>query len=210
MYAAFSNLSRNMATTTQKLKVVLFLGSCREGRLGLRVARFMKNALEKSNHEVSVFDPVEMKFPLLERAFYHYKDKSEAPKWMCEAETKVREADAYVVVSAEYNHSIPPALSNMMDHFGGSCYSYKPSGIVCYSPGIYGGMRSAMQLRAFLGELGCLSVSNIFGIPEVHKSLDEEGIPQNDHMMKGANRLIAQLDWNAHAMRNHREAVGIP
>ncbi|XP_046584324.1 quinone reductase-like [Haliotis rubra] len=210
MYTAFRNLSRNMSTSGQKLKVVLFLGTCREGRVGLRVSRFMKNALEKSNHEVTVFDPLEMKFPLLERPVFFYKDRSEAPKWMCDAEAKVKEADAYVVVSAEYNHSIPPALSNMMDHFGGSSYAYKPSGIVCYSPGIYGGMRSAMQLRAFLGELGCLSVSNIFGIPEVHKALDEEGNPLNDHMEKGANRLIAQLDWNAHAMRNHREKCGIP
>lgn len=45
------------------------------------------------------------------------------------------DADAIIVVSAEYNHSIPPALSNLMDHFPGSSFALKPSGIMCYSPG---------------------------------------------------------------------------
>ena len=46
-------------------------------------------------------------------------------------------------------------------------------------------MRAAMQLRAMTGELGCISVSNIFGIPEVHKAIDEKGTPLNDHMNSG-------------------------
>ncbi|KAK3776200.1 hypothetical protein RRG08_008690 [Elysia crispata] len=197
-----------MAAT--KLRCVLFLGSTREGRLGLRVARFMTSQLENRNYQVDVFDPLELKFPLLERALHHYKDRSAIPAWMLECEAKVKAADAFVVVSAEYNHSIPPALSNMMDHFGGSLFGYKPTGIVTYSPGIYGGMRAAMQLRSFLSELGTLSVSNIFGIPEVHKALDEEGSPLNDHMEKGADRLLAQLDWMTWAMKNHRDKHGVP
>lgn len=125
-------------------------------------------------------------------------------------EKQIREADGYLIVSGEYNHSIPPALSNMMDYFGGSCYSYKPSAICCYSPGIFGGMRAAMQLRCFLGELGCLSVSNIFGIPRAHQAIAEDGSPIDSHMESGAKKLIDQLDWNAHAMRNHRQTAGIP
>lgn len=76
--------------------------------------------------------------------------------------------------------------------------------------GQYGGMRAAMQLRALLGELGCLSVSNIFGIPEVHKSIDENGKALNDRMISGAARMIKQLDWHAWAMKNHRDSVGVP
>ncbi|ESO94248.1 hypothetical protein LOTGIDRAFT_161461 [Lottia gigantea] len=193
-----------------KLKVVLFLGSVREGRLGLRVANFMKKKLEETNHNVTLFDPKEMKFPLLEKPVFFYQDKSQLPEWMKIAEQQVKDADAFVVVSAEYNHSIPPALSNMMDYFGASCYGYKPSGIVCYSAGIFGGMRAAMHLRCMLGELGCLSVSNIFGIPQVQKALDEAGKPLDPHMDSGALKLITQLDWHAHAMRNHRNSVGLP
>ncbi len=75
---------------------------------------------------------------------------------------------------------------------------------------MYGGMRATMQLRAFLGEIGCLPVSNIFGIPKVHNAIDGDGKPTDSHMESGAKKLIDQLDWHAHAMRNHREKVGIP
>ena len=71
-------------------------------------------------------------------------------------------------------------------------------------------MRAAMQLRALTGELGCLSVSNIFGIPHVGDAIDPSGNPLNPHMESGAKKLIQQLDWHAHAMKNHRETVGVP
>ncbi|KAH9490561.1 hypothetical protein Btru_034106 [Bulinus truncatus] len=193
-----------------KLKAILFLGSTREGRFGLRVAKFMQKQLESKNFHVDLFDPVALNFPLLERTIYSYQDRSQLPKWMVECDDKVKAADAYVVLSAEYNHSIPPALSNMLDHFSASHFAYKPSAIVSYSYGIYGGMRAAMQLRAFLSELGTPSVSNIFGIPEVHKALDENGNPLNQHMVSGSELLIKQLNWMAWAMKNHRDAYGIP
>ena len=79
-------------------------------------------------------DPLELKLPLLEKPLHFYKDQTEAPQILQECGQKVREADAFVVVSGEYNHTIPPALTNLMDHFPLSAYSYKPSAIVCYSP----------------------------------------------------------------------------
>ncbi|KAK0044891.1 FMN-dependent NADPH-azoreductase [Biomphalaria pfeifferi] len=193
-----------------KLRAILFLGSTREGRFGLRVAKFMQKQLENKHFNVDVFDPLHLKFPLLERTIYSYEDRSKLPKWMVECDDKVKAADAFVVLSTEYNHSIPPALSNMLDHFSASHFAYKPSAIVSYSYGIYGGMRAAMQLRSFLSELGTPSVSNIFGIPEVHKALDESGLPLNEHMVPGAELIIKQLDWMARAMKNHRDAYGIP
>jgi len=80
-------------------------------------------------------DPLEMPAPMLAKPLHHYRDRSEAPDWLREADRKLSEADAVVVVSAEYNHSIPPALSSLLGHFPSSSFSYKPSGIVCYSMG---------------------------------------------------------------------------
>ena len=70
-----------------------------------------------------------------------------------------------------------------------------------------------MQLRAMTGEIGCISVSNIFGIPQVSKSLDEEGNPikpHEDHMNKGAKAMLDQLTWMALAMKNQRDVYGTP
>ena len=68
----------------------------------------------------------------------------------------IRNADCYIIVSPEYNHSVPPALASLMGHFGGSCYAFKPSSIVTYSPGPWGGMRAAMAIQVMAHELGCL------------------------------------------------------
>ncbi|KAK3087013.1 hypothetical protein FSP39_000308 [Pinctada imbricata] len=194
-----------------KLKVILFLGSTRDGRMGERVAIFMEEQMKKRNFDVSVFDPLAMDFPMLRKPSHFYgPERKGAPEWLLQSERQVKEADAYLLVSAEYNHCIPPALSNMLDHFPCSFYSYKPSGIVTYSMGQFGGMRAAMQLRALTGELGCISVSNIFGIPQVQKAFDEKGTPLNDYMTSGATKLLDQLEWMAHAMKNHRDTNGVP
>ncbi|XP_022102751.1 uncharacterized protein LOC110985764 [Acanthaster planci] len=200
-----------MANKLNPLKVVLFLGTCRENRLGERVAKFMINQLKKDDtHVVEFMDAEEFDLPILRKALFFYQDETKAPEILQEAKKKIIDADAFVFVSGEYNHSIPPGLSNMVDHFPTSIFGYKPSAIVCYSPGIYGGMRAAMQLRCFLGEIGCLPVSNIFGIPKANAAISEDGEPLDPHMEKGAKKIIEQLDWHAMAMRNHRQAVGVP
>jgi len=81
-------------------------------------------------------DPVVTPFPLLTRSMTQLQYEGiQAPDWLAAVNNKLKEADAVVVVSAEYNHSIPPALSNMLDHFPPASYAFKPSGIVCYSTG---------------------------------------------------------------------------
>jgi len=80
-------------------------------------------------------DPLEIQFPLLVQPLHFYPDQSQAPTWLQDIGKKIQEADAIVVVSPEYNYCIPPALSNVLDHFPTSFYKYKPSGIVSYSMG---------------------------------------------------------------------------
>ena len=81
-------------------------------------------------------DPVATPFPLLTKSMTQLQYEGlQAPDWLKAVDDKLKESDAVMVVSAEYNHSIPPALSNILDHFPLASYAYKPSGIVCYSTG---------------------------------------------------------------------------
>jgi NAD(P)H-dependent FMN reductase len=59
----------------------------------------------------------------------------------------LKAADGFVIVSAEYNHSIPAALKNILDYFQ-SEYLYKPSAIVTYSAGPFGGVRASIKACA--------------------------------------------------------------
>ena len=91
----------------------------------------------------------------------------------------IKAADAFIIVSGEYNHSIPPALSNLLDHFLEE-YFWRPSAIVCYSAGAFGGVRAAMQLRAMLCELGTPSIPSLLPVPKVQDAFDEEGRPRDE------------------------------
>lgn len=189
------------------LIVPVILGSVRSDRAGIRAARFLIERLEARGHEAPLVDPAELALPLLNRMYKEYP-QGEAPEPLERLATLYRRADAFVVVSAEYNHSIPPALSNTLDHFLEE-YFWRPSGIVCYSAGQYGGVRAAMQLRAMLAELGTPSIPSLLPIPRIQKALSEAGEPAEDWLGRAANKFLDELTWYAEALKAKR-AGGTP
>jgi NAD(P)H-dependent FMN reductase len=139
---------------------------------------------------------------------YKEHPKGSAPPSLERLAALFRAADAFVIVSAEYNHSIPPALSNLLDHFLEE-YFWRPSAIVCYSAGPFGGVRAAMQLRAMLCELGMPSISSLLPVPRVQAALDVDGNPLDEALGRRFNRFAAELEWYAEALRARR-ATGVP
>ncbi|PJC45332.1 NADPH-dependent FMN reductase, partial [Candidatus Pacearchaeota archaeon CG_4_9_14_0_2_um_filter_30_8] len=114
----------------------------------------------------------------------------------------------FVIVSAEYNHSVPPALKNIVDYFM-SEFSFKPSAIVTYSMGSFGGVRAMMQWRPILAELGMPSIPTTFPIPNVHEAFDEEGNPKDEKYHERIKRFLDEFDWYIKTFKAGREN-GIP
>src|SRR5262245_40267244 len=106
--------SASRATPTGRtalgLKIAVLVGSVRGDRQGIKAARFVERALASRGHDVTVVDPVALQLPLLDRMYKEYP-KGTAPAMLEELATLYRATDVFVVVSGEYNHSIPPALS---------------------------------------------------------------------------------------------------
>src|SRR5829696_1098353 len=171
----------------------VILGSVRSDRQGLRAARFVIRHLEARGYSAPLVDPLELKLPLLDR-MYKEHPKGEAPEVLERLAHLFRRADAFVVVSAEYNHSIPPCLTNTLDHFLEE-YFWRPSAIVCYSAGQFGGVRAAMQLRMTLAELGMASIPSLFPVPKVQDALDEAGKASDPAYEKRAGRFLDELEW---------------
>lgn len=177
---------------------------------------------ERGNHEVTVFDPVtvfgaggalendgELKAP------HFFFAGGTAPPAMDAMQQTIKAADCYLIVSPEYNHSIPPALSSMMGHFGGSNFAHKVSGIVTYSPSPFGGMRAAVAIKIMLSELGCCPISKLAGIGTVADVLNEDGTPKEidgkpSRLLGQIPKLLIDLEWWADATRIHRETHGLP
>ena len=185
----------------------VILGSVRSDRQGLRAARFVIRHLEARGYSAPLVDPLELKLPLLDR-MYKEHPKGEAPEVLERLADLFRRADAFVVVSAEYNHSIPPGLTNTLDHFLEE-YFWRPSAILCYSAGQFGGVRAAMQLRALLSELGTPSIPSLLPIPKIGTVLDPDGMSQQPWLDKAAVRFFNELVWYAEALR-HKRAEGTP
>jgi NAD(P)H-dependent FMN reductase len=189
------------------LKSVVLVGSVRSDRQGIKAAKFVERALTTRGHDVTVVDPVALRLPLLDRMFKEYP-KGQAPEPLESLAALYRSADAFVVVSGEYNHSIPPALSNLLDYFIEE-YLWRPSAIVCYSAGAFGGVRAAMQLRAMLCELGMPSISSLFPIPKIQDAFDDAGHPLDAAIERRFSRFASELEWYATALRDGR-AKGVP
>jgi NAD(P)H-dependent FMN reductase len=175
--------------------------------MGIRAARLLVDALAARGHQPVLVDPLEEQLPLLDRMYKEYP-KGQAPAGLERLAELYRRADGFVIVSGEYNNGIPPALKNLLDYFLEE-YFWRPSAIVCYSAGQFGGVRAAMQLRMTLAELGMSSIPSIFPIPRIGQALDEEGHPLEGWVASRIERFLAEFFWYARAMQRER-AEGTP
>ena len=185
------------------LKTAVIYGSVRSARQGIKAARFIVNKLEARGHEVVFVDALERQLPLLDRMYKEY-DRGEAPETMEWIASVFREADGFIIVSGEYNHSIPPALKNLLDHFQRE-YHYKPSGIVTYSAGPFAGLRGLANLRAILGELGTPSIPTVFPVSKVQNAFDDDGQAKDEAYDDRVTAFLDEFEWYSRALRAARQ-----
>ena len=184
------------------LKMVVFYGSVRSQRQGIKAARFVINTCRQRGHEAALIDPLAFPLPLIDKMYKEYAPGT-APPLLQRLADLVIPADAFIVVSGEYNHSVPPALANLLDHFLEE-YFRKPSAIVSYSAGSFGGVRAAVVLRSMLAEMGMSSIPSTLPIPTVQSAFDDAGNPVDPRFHARAARFFEELEWYATALRDAR------
>jgi NAD(P)H-dependent FMN reductase len=186
----------------------VILGSVRRDRQGIKAARYIIDKLKARGDEPVLVDPCEKQLPLLDRMYKEYP-KGETPPVMEELADLFRRADGFVIVSAEYNQSVPPALKNLLDHFLEE-YFWRPSAILSYSAGRFGGVRAAVALRTILSEMGMPSVPTVLSIPTIGDALNEDGSSNEAWIDKSADRFLQEFEWYAKALKAQRAAEGVP
>jgi NAD(P)H-dependent FMN reductase len=93
-----------------------------------------------------------------------YKEMTNPPEKVVDLRNKINDAEGYIPVTPEYNHGTSSVMKNTLDYFLEEYY-FKPSAIVSYSPGVFGGVNAAEQLRLIFAELGAPSISSSFVVP---------------------------------------------
>lgn len=188
--------------------VAVLLGSVRSERVGDRAAKWAIAQLEKRGHEAVLVDAQKLELPILDKMWKEIKSGPPAGYEALYAKLKplaelYARTDGFCIVSAEYNHSIPPGLSNLIDYFLEE-YFWRPSAIVCYSVRIFGGMRAAMQLRAMLAEVGMPSIPSIKPIPSIEDALSKDGVALTQQLAERSGPFFDEFEWYMRAFAAER------
>lgn len=182
--------------------ITILYGAIREGRLSIRAAKAVKNALEQTgNVNVTFIDIKDYNIPVMEARL---KDMENPPAYLLQISKDLEEADGIVFVTPEYNNSYSGAIKNTIDYFTKE-WSKKPIGIVCGSNGKQGGLNASNLLQLLVLAIGAFPMPYKLLVPELHLSLDEDGVPQNDIMTKNLARFVSEYLWFVGAISNHKK-----
>lgn len=185
--------------TEGQLRLAVIIGSAREGRSGAAVARwFLGVADEFAIFEVDVIDLAETELPL------SLTEHPEPPaaQVLSRVAGQLEAADAFVVVTPEYNHSFSAPLKNLID-WHRTQWQAKPVGFVCYG-GLSGGLRAVEQLRQVFAELHATTIRDTVSFHGVREQFGPDGKLRGSDAGIPAKVMLERLAWWATALRDAR------
>ncbi|WP_058045686.1 NADPH-dependent FMN reductase [Streptomyces roseifaciens] len=192
-----------MSESSYRLAVIV--GSTRDGRFGPTVAKwFTEQAARHGDIEVDLVDLALHPLPMRLSA----EPTAEDAAALAEVTPRLEQADAFVVLTPEYNHSYPASLKNLIDwHY--TQWQAKPVGFVSYG-GLSGGLRAVEHLRPVFTELHAVTIREQVSFHNPWGKFDDDGrhldAEAGEQASGAAKVLIDQLTWWALSLREARAA----
>ncbi|MEI9890355.1 MAG: NAD(P)H-dependent oxidoreductase [Caulobacteraceae bacterium] len=177
-------------------KILVFYGSYRSDRKGIRLADFLVRELAARGDDVELIDAKAVGLPMLDRMYKEYP-KGEAPEALEALAGKIKAADAFVFVAGEYNWGVQPGLKNLTDHFLEEWF-WRPAAIASYSFGRIAGARSSYAWHNTLNEMGMVVISSTLTVGSILETLDEQGRAQGEGgaaLTRAFGRFADDLAW---------------
>ncbi|NGO07695.1 NAD(P)H-dependent oxidoreductase [Streptomyces sp. HC44] len=194
-----TNSSASPNLSNAPLRVAVLTGSIREGRFGPVVTDwFLRFAAQRGDLELDPIDLADHRLPDV---------VSPAPHPEAAAVTeRLAAADAFVVITPEYNHSFPAPLKNAIDlHY--TQWQAKPVGFVSYG-GMGGGLRAVEQLRLVFAELHAVTMRDSVSFHRAGENFAEDGSLLRPDIPEGAGKgMLDQLTWWGRTLRAGRAAA---
>ena len=193
------------------LKMLVFYGSYRHDRKGIRLARYLVDRLGARGSDTELIDAKIIGLPMLDRMYKEYP-AGEAPQELEDLAGKIRSADAFVFVTGEYNWGVQPGLKNLTDHFLEEWF-WRPAAIASYSAGRLSGVRAGMAWHGTLSEMGMVVISSTLSVGPIERTLDAFGAPigePGESLDKSFERFAADLEWWSEAARSQQAEKSPP
>ncbi len=186
------------------MNIEIISGSPRKESVTHRVALFLKKYMsEKTEHNVEIIDVREWAFPLLQQEVFTSIER--APEELKPLEKRMFEADAFIMVSPEYNGSYTPALKNLFDHFPKQ--THKTFGIVTASPGIMGGIRASQQMQLLINALFGIGSPHMLVTPVIDKKFDAAGNLLDASFQKNVDIFVSEFLWLSESLAPEMQPV---
>src|SRR6195256_2877703 len=185
--------------------ILVFYGSYRSDRMGIRLAQFLVDRLRGRGDDADLIDAKAINLPMLDRMYKEYR-KGEAPEPLEQLARKISEADGFVFVTGEYNWGIQPGLKNLTDHFLEEWF-WRPAAIVSYSAGRLSGARAATAWHGTLSEMGMVVISSTIAVGPIGQTLSAEGEPLGEGgsaLAAAFPRFADDLAWWIEAAKDQR------
>lgn len=183
----------------EAIRIALIYGSTRENRFCDKVADWA--AAQVTNRRgflLDVIDPAALSLP--------YRHESEASAEMNALGSRLDLADAFIIVTPEYNHAYPAAIKFLIDSFNVQWHA-KPVAFVSYG-GISGGLRAIEQLRLVFAELHAVTVRDTVSFANVWSQFDNDGkLLQPEAAGKAMDIMLGRLQWWATVLREARDSM---
>ncbi len=194
-------IPRTSPLPTAPLKLAVILASNRQGRFGPVIADwFLAHARQREDYDVDFVDLAEVDLPTAPAARPSPAVRDELAK----VSPTLSAADAFVVLTPEYNHSFPASLKSLIDwHF--TEWQAKAVGFVSYG-GMSGGLRAVEQLRQVFAEMHAVTVRDTVSFHNAHGHFDDEGRHRDPALPDAAAKaMLDQLAWWGRALRTAKE-----
>ena len=183
------------------MNIPVILGSVREGRKSEAPARFIVQKILDAGHQSQLVDFKEMPLPFFNSALMPVQMKGKYPDPNIQKWSEIAyNADAFVIVTPEYNHGYPGVLKNALDWLYLE-FDHKPVGLVGVSNGLVAGARVIEQLRPIMENFSMFAVRETVLFGPISKAFDEQGILIDETYHKKVDGLLASLFKSAELMK---------
>lgn len=181
------------------MNIEIVSGSPRTESVTNRVAVHLQRVLrDRTEHNINIIDVRQCNpMPLQEQV---YPSVSETPEAFRPVAERMFAADAFIIVSPEYNGSYTAAMKNLFDHFPKQ--HHKPFGIVTASPGMLGGIRAALHLQQFICALFGIPSPYMLVTPQVDKKFSPDGELLDVNFKKSVDLFVNEYLWLAERLRS--------